>query len=314
MRTVKVEFMLTNGEVVTFENKDNGQGFQIEFNVFISPLHTTNNNSWLKIENPEVKYLANKFPLTNAHVKIYAGMKKSFKWITQTYGLIGEGMVWQEMPNTESINNYLYVNLVNQSSVNGVNSVEIINSAKDTQLYYRLDWDDKTELKDALLNCFKRFHPLNKIDIKINTGYLGLQYNNSLPFENLESLAYQVYRLSNEKITMTADNGIIVVRDDTTVNKPKVKIGIQDIIGQPNIIDVAGSLNIKTHLNGKIAWNDIVEIPQNAIASLSPDAARSQRNRLNFTGDFKVVGVQHICSVRSKNADDFSSILTLQPV
>lgn len=311
----------------SFTSVINGQNIpgalKVELNLLSFNAHAFEGGSYVRIWGVGLSELVQSFNLNGYPIIVKGGMSKGLPLANPAQaGILASGKIFQAYGNWIGTDQTLELQLLPDTGTT--------NAPKN----YSCIWPANTPLSQAIETTLAAALPNvpNRI-IKISPD-LKMAGPSWGTWGTLEEFSQAILKMSllpqfkglkpigggpypGVKILPPKDNTILVY--DGTVDYTQnsfsnpVKIDFNDLIGQPTWLE-ASVINFKTVMRADISVGDYIDLPAGlappyvltAPAAATPGA--SARDRLTFTGTFKVNRMQHFGDSRQPDAASWCSV------
>jgi hypothetical protein len=170
-------------------------------------------------------------------------------------------------------------------------------------------------LSQAIQETLSKVFPNAKLDINISS-LLKLGYQDAGMYQNFSQYASFIKNLSHSilgtnnyaGVNMTSNGNTIRVWDGTSSGSV-TEISAYDLIGQPTWVETS-LIHISCVLRGDLSSPDLVSLPSGIVIGVgigSNYSTQDQKNRLSFSGVFRIQRVQHVGDFRNPDGVQWST-------
>ena len=186
------------------------------------------------------------------------------------------------------------------------------------------DLQPNMPLSSAIQQTLSKVFPNAKLNINISPK-LKLGYQDAGIYQSFTQYASFIKDLSHSILGTKGYLGINMTTKGNTINvwdgtgsSATAAVSVLDLIGQPTWVDV-GLIHIPMVLRGDLEEPNIITLPHNILIGIEGSSqyallGSEQRQKLSFTGSFRILTIQHIGDFRNPDGVQWSSNYTCQNV
>lgn len=310
----------------TFTSVVNGKNLpgalQVELSLLTYNYHSFEQGSYVRIWGVGLSEISQSNNLNGFPIIVKAGMSKGLPLAKpEQAGIVAQGKIFQAYGNWVGTDQTLELQLQPDTGT--------ANAPKN----YSMTWPKNTPLAQAIETTLAVALPDHTVtvaispDLKMAAAQWGV-------WGKLEDFAKAIYNITTQQqfkgiaplsggpypgVRITVKGKNVIVYDgtrnysDNSAANP-IKIKFEDLIGQPTWIE-GNTLNFKTVMRADISVGSYVQLPPGLTSPYvltTPGAAlpgTPSRNRLTFTGTFRVTRMQHFGHSRQPDAASWCTVM-----
>lgn len=243
----------------------------------------------------------------SANISVFGGMSKGLPLANPAQsGLLVKGSIFQAFGNW--LGTDMTLDLILGPPIGTI----------EAPFNFVLDWRAGTTLANALTSTLNTAYPQAQQKIVINSR-LTLNHDEVGQWATLEQMAQWMTLRTKAIITDPGYPGVSINYDGTTVTaydfsgppNPVKAIQFQDLIGQPTWVQ-ANTIQAKVVMRADLKISDLVSLPKGLVTTTAQAFTRFQ-DKLNFTGNYSVIGIHHWGNFRQPDAASWNTTLDMIP-
>lgn len=311
----------------TFASTVNGRNLpgalMVELNLLSYNYHSFEGSSYVRVWGVSLQELAQSNNLSGYDILVKAGMSKGLPLAKPSQaGIVAQGKIQQAFGNWIGTDQTLELQLL-PGTGSGIGPRN-----------YSFNWPANTPLSQAMETVLAVALPREyrvKMAISQDLKFGAAQWGTYGTLEDFAAAVFKISMMSQyqgivplsggkyEGVRITIKDKTVLVYDGTqdystnSYNTPK-QILFEDLIGQPTWMQ-GNELNFKCVMRADLSVGDYVKLPQGLSSPYvitTPNAAipgAPSRNKLTFTGTFKITRMQHFGNSRQPDAASWCTVM-----